>query len=58
MEVKVGDIYVRHSNQKVYKVKKIDNKIVVLQVMNERQLCLTNIYGLGKGYTKVGPKSA
>ena len=57
MEVKVGDIYIRHSNERVYKVKMIDNKIVVLQLMNERQLCLTDIFGLEKGYTKVEPKS-
>ena len=57
MEVKVGDVYIRHSNERVYKVKKIDNKMVVLQLMNEKQLCLTNIFALGKGYTKVKPKS-
>jgi len=57
MEVKVGDIYIRHSNERVYQVKKIDNKMVVLQLMNEKQLCLTNIFALEKGYTKVNPKS-
>ena len=57
MEIKVGDVYIRHSNQRVYKVKEIDNKMVVLQVMNERQLCLINIFGLEKGYTKIEPKS-
>jgi len=31
--------------------------MVVLQLMNERQLCLINIFGLEKGYTKVEPKS-
>ncbi len=58
MEVKVGDIYIRNSNQRVYKVKEINNKMVVLQVMNERQLCLTNIFALEKRYTKVTPKLA
>ena len=57
MEVKVGDIYIRHSNKRVYNVKMIDNKMVVLQLMNERQLCLINIFGLEKGYTKVEHKS-
>jgi hypothetical protein len=57
MEVEVGDIYIRHSNKRVYKVKKVDNKMVVLQLMNERQLCLINIFGLEKGYTKVERKS-
>lgn len=56
MEIKVGDIYIRHSNKRVYRVKKIDNKMVILQLMNERQLCLTNIFDLEKRYTKV-PKS-
>ncbi len=58
MEVKVGDIYIRQSNERVYKVKKIDNKMVVLQLMNENQLCLISIFALEKGYTKVTPKSA
>jgi len=57
VDVKVGDIYIRNLDQKVYRVKKIDNKMVVLQLMNERQLCLINIFGLGKGYTKVERKS-
>jgi hypothetical protein len=57
MEVKAGDIYIRHSNKRVYKVKMIDNKMIVLQLMNERQLCLINIFGLEKGYTKLERKS-
>ena len=57
MDVKVGDIYIRNLDKRVYRVKKIDNKMVVLEVMNERQLCLINIFGLEKGYTKVEPKS-
>ena len=57
MDVKVGDIYIRNLDKRVYTVKKIDNKMVVLQVMNERQLCLINIFGLEKGYTKIKPKS-
>ena len=57
MDIKVGDIYIRHSNKRVYRVKKIDNEMVVLQVMNERQLCLINIFGLERGYTKVERKS-
>ena len=57
MDVKLGDIYIRNLDKRVYKVKKIDNKMVVLQLMNERQLCLINIFGLEKGYTKLKPKS-
>jgi hypothetical protein len=56
MEIKIGDIYIRNSNQRVYRVKRIDNKMVILELMGEKQLCLTNIFGLEKGYTKV-PKS-
>ena len=57
MDLEVGDIYIRILDKKVYRVKKIDNKMVVLQVMNERRLCLINIFGLEKGYTKIEPKS-
>jgi len=57
MDIKVGDIYIRNLDKRAYRVKKIDNKMVVLEVMNERQLCLINIFGLEKGYTKIEPKS-
>lgn len=59
MEIKVGDIYVRHSNERVYRVKKIDNTMVVLKKEgDEMHQCLTDIFGLEKAYTKIEPKSA
>ncbi len=51
MDVKVGDVYIRNSDKKVYRVKNIDNKMVVLEAKNG-QLNITNIFGLGKAYTK------
>jgi hypothetical protein len=56
MGVKVGDIYIRHSDKRVYRVKNIDNIMVVLEAEDGSHLCLTNIFGLEKGYIKVGPK--
>ena len=58
VEVKVGDIYIRHKNGKSYKVKRIDNKMVVLESLeleDGAQLTLTDIFGLEKGYRKVEP---
>ncbi len=52
MEVKIGDIYVRHSDGKICMVKRIDNTMVVLELENETRLSLTSIYGLEKGYSK------
>ncbi len=52
MEVKVGDIYIRHSDGKICTVKRIDNTMVVLELENEARLSLTSIYGLEKGYSK------
>ena len=54
MEVKVGDIYTRHSDGTIWRVKKIDSKMVVLELEEGtwQSLTLTNIFGLEKGYTK------
>ena len=55
MEVKVGDIYIRHKNGKSYKVKRIDNKMVVLESLeleDGARLRVTDIFGLEKGYSK------
>ncbi len=51
MNVKVGDIYIRHSDGKICRVKNIDNKMVVLEVEDGR-LSLTDIFGLQTGYSK------
>ena len=51
MDAKVGDVYIRDSDGRVYRVKNIDNKMVVLEAENG-QLSITNIFGLEKVYTK------
>jgi len=57
VEIKVGDIYVRHSDGQICRVKRIDNKMVVLELDDEDRLGLTDIFGLEKAYTKKEPKS-
>jgi hypothetical protein len=52
MDIKVGDIYIRHSDERVYRVKNIDNKMVVLEAEDRSHLSLTNIFGLKRGYAK------
>jgi hypothetical protein len=55
VEVKVGDIYIRHSDGKSYRVKRIDNKMVVLESLeleDGSRLRLTDIFGLEKAYSK------
>ena len=52
MDVKTEDLYIRNSDERVYRVKKIDNKMIVLEAEDEGQLCLTSIFGLTSGYTK------
>ncbi len=58
MNTKVGDIYIRHSNGVVYRVKWVDNKAVVLESEDGRLLSMTDIYGLEKSYTKKESKTA
>jgi len=57
MDIKVGYVYIRHSDERVYRVKNIDNKMVVLEAVDKSHLSLTDIFGLEKGYTKIKPKS-
>ena len=57
MEIKVGDLYTRRSDGKICRVKRIDNKMVVLELVDEGRLTLTDIFGLEKAYTKKEPKS-
>ena len=55
VEVKVGDIYIRHSDGKSYRVKRIDNKMIVLESLeleDGSRLRLTDIFGLEKAYSK------
>jgi len=57
VEVKVGDIYVRNSDRTIWRVKKIDNIMVVLESGDETRQTLADIFGLKKAYTKIEPKS-
>jgi hypothetical protein len=52
VEVKVGDIYIRHKDGKSYRVKRIDYKMVVLELEDGSRLKLTDIFGLEKAYSK------
>ncbi len=53
MDIKIGDIYRRNSDDSVYRVKKIDNKMIVLESEDGHRLALTEVFGLEKKYTKV-----
>ena len=57
MEVKVGDIYIRHKDEKICRVKSIDNIMVVLESCQDKnQLIITDIFSLEKGYSKKEPE--
>jgi len=55
MDVKIGDAYIRNSDGKICRVKKIDNTMVVLDLEDEGKQALTDIFGLERGYTKKEP---
>jgi hypothetical protein len=55
-KVRVGDIYVRHSDGKICKVKKIDYKKVVLESEDGTWLTIADFFGLEKAYSKKSPK--
>ncbi len=55
MKVEIGDIYIRHSDGKTCRVKKIDHTMVVVELESEARLSMTSIFGLGKGYSKKEP---
>jgi membrane-anchored protein YejM (alkaline phosphatase superfamily) len=52
VKVKIGDIYIRNSNKKIWKVRKIDNTMVVLESEDGTHLTLTDMFGLEKAYSK------
>jgi len=52
VEVKVGDIYIRHSDGKICKVKWIGRTTVVLESEDGTRVRLTDIFDLEKAYTK------
>jgi hypothetical protein len=58
MDITVGDTYIRHSDEKLWRVKNIDNKKVVLESLDGARLTMTDIFGLEKGYRKKEPKAA
>ncbi len=55
VEVKVGDIYIRHSDRRIWRVKKINNIMVVLETEDGTRLTLADIFGLRKAYSKKEP---
>jgi hypothetical protein len=55
MDVKVGEIYIRRSDGKVCKVKKVEHKRVVLE-SEDGKLLLADIFGLEKAYRKKEPE--
>ncbi len=55
MNVKIGDLYIRNSDGKIWKVKRIDYKMIVLELERESKHALTDIFGLERGYTKKEP---
>jgi len=54
VNIKLGEIYTRHSDGVVYRVKMIDYKKVVLESEDGSLLSMTDIYGLENAYTKKG----
>jgi hypothetical protein len=56
MDIKVGDVFVRRSDGRVWTVKKIDGIKVVLE-SPDKKLTTTDIYGLKNNYDKVEPNA-
>jgi len=52
VETKVGDIYIRHSDGQIGRVKWIGGIEVVLEFGDERHLHLTDIFALQEAYSK------
>ncbi len=52
MEIKVGDMYIRHSDGQICRVRWTDRRTVVLELGDERHLSLTDIFALEKVYSK------
>ncbi len=50
MDVKIGDIYIRESDGRACKVKKLDNKTVILEFEDGIQ-SITDVFGLERAYT-------
>jgi L-ascorbate metabolism protein UlaG (beta-lactamase superfamily) len=56
VEIKVGDIYIRHSDGQICRVKWIGHATAVLESEDGSRLRLIDIFDLEKTYTKKRPK--
>ena len=54
MDAKVGDVFVRLSDDRVWVVKTVDGNEVLLE-SPDKKLAITDIYGLAKSYDRVEP---
>ncbi len=54
MDIKVGDTFVRHLDEKVWKVKWIDGTWVILE-SSSKMLVMTDVHSLRKNYDRVEP---
>ena len=52
MEIKIGDIYIRRSDGQICKVKWASRTTVVLESEDGRHLRMSDIFALGKAYSK------
>jgi len=57
IDIKVGDAFVRYSDETVWRIKKIDGNKLLLE-SPDGKLSMTDIYGLEKSYGKVEKKNA
>jgi hypothetical protein len=55
MDVKIGDIYIQHSDGKTWRVKRIDNNMIVLELEDGSLQTLIDIFGLEIAYRKKEP---
>ncbi len=55
IDVKIGDIYVRNADGKVYRVKKIDEKKIVLESDRKDTQIFLDMFVLERAYTKKEP---
>ena len=52
MDVKVGDVYIRHKDGKICRVKWFDHKNIVLESEDGTWLTMADIFGIEKAYSK------
>jgi len=56
VEIKVGDIYIRHSDEQICRVEWIGHGAAVLESEDRSRLRLIDIFDLERAYTKKQPK--